>query len=430
MRLTVEQLTPFGADGGLVHFVDTAFLLDDDLKRVGVAVSGGGDSMALLHVAKCWSDLSGVPIEAVTVNHGLRDEAAGEAKIVADYCAKHGIPHATLQWDGASATGNIAAAGRTARYKLISDWAKMRGIPGVLLGHTQDDVAETFLMRLARKSGVDGLALMDTRFDRDGVAWARPFWQQSRADLRDYLRRHDVPWVDDPTNDDETHDRPKARKALAALAPLGITPETLKGVALNMAGARTALEHYTMEDARRAVTLEAGDVVITHRINPPVPTEIERRLLIGAIRYVSGADYAPRYSALVELDAGLSLTRKHTLAGCMFTRVKTTVRISRELNACEGPVVFDNPTTRLLWDGRWLVSKTGNEMTGNITIKALGDALSEVPDWRDLGLPRDTLRATPGVFQGETLISAPVAGYQNGFEARIVADFASVLLSR
>ena len=299
----------------------------------------------------------------------------------------------------------------------------MRGIEGMLLGHTQDDVAETFLMRLARKSGVDGLALMDPRFDRHGVLWARPFWQQTRADLRDYLRRHDVPWVDDPTNEDETHERPKARKVLAALAPLGIDGDVLKSVAINMASARGALEHYTLEAARDLVTQEAGDIVIAQRPIPPVPGDIQRRLLVAALQYVGRAGYAPRADAVLDLEIGLMNTGKHTLAGCICTQKDHKIRVTRELNAVKG---LSFPLGEV-WDGRWQVLGAAAE---GLTVRALGDGLADVPDWRKTGLPRETLRASPAVYRGDWLVAAPVAGLQNGFDARIVAGFSSFMLSR
>ncbi len=431
MRLTAEQLAEFGDDAGLIHFVDTAFI-DADPVRIGVAVSGGGDSMALLHVAKDWSDLSAVPIEAVTVDHGLRAEAADEAAMVARFCAEKDIPHTTLEWDGPAAGGNIAAAGRDARYRLIAEWARTRGVEGILLGHTADDVAETFLMRLARKSGVDGLSLMDTRFERHGASWSRPFWQQSRADLRDYLRRHDVPWVDDPTNEDETHERPKARKTLAALAPLGVTVDGLKDVALNMLSARTALEHYALEEGRRIVRREGGDLVIPERPRPPIPPEIERRLWVAIVQSMSGASYPPRKSAMDELQAGLLMTGKHTLGGCVITKEGGDIRFTRELAACGGAVAVWDVDESVVWDGRWRVRRVSDapDVTANPAVRALGEAIKDVLNWRDTGLPRRSLMATPAVFDGETLIAAPVAGLQNGFEARIVADFTSFLVSR
>lgn len=422
MRLTVDQLAPFGADGGLIHSVDTAFS-GDDPERVGVAVSGGGDSMALLHAAKCRADMAGTFLEAATVNHGLRPEAATEAAMVAQYCAAYGIPHATLLWDGAGAEGNIAAAGREARYRLIAAWAKSRGIGGVLLGHTKDDIAETFLMRLARKSGVDGLSMMSPRFERNGVEWSRPFWQQSRADLRDYLRRHDVPWVDDPTNEDMSYERPKARKILKELAPIGVTTDVVTSVAMSMHSASSALQYYAREEAQRSVSIDHGDVVITRNAETYVPVEVERRIWVAALRYLSGDAYAPRTTALDELTYGLSRVGKHTLSGCIVTQDDKSIRFSREHNAVRETTCPPNE----VWDGRWMIE--GPDRPG-LCVRALGESLKDVPDWRDVNVPRASLMSSPAVFDGATLISAPVAGLHNGFDARIVTDFSSFLLSR
>lgn len=428
MQLSAAQLASLGDDSALISSIDAA-IAEAPVDRLGVAVSGGGDSMAVLHAATRWGALSGVPVEAVTVNHGLRAEAQDEADFVARHCDQWGVSHQILHWDGARASGNIAAAGREARYRLIAGWAGARGVDTVLLGHTQDDVAETFLMRLARKSGVDGLAIMGSQFRKHDQHWARPFLQHSRAELRAYLRRHGLTWVEDPTNEDESHERPKARKALAALAPLGITGEVLKTVALNMGSARSTLEHYASEEARQSVRCEAGDVVINLRRAPP--PEIQRRLLIAALRYVGQSDYAPRLSALTDLDAGLLKSDKHTLAGCVVTRENHMLRVSRELNACMDAVEFSNRRLGKLWDRRWLVTEIeSSDFQGRLRIGALGTALATVPDWREIGLPRGTLMASPGLFSGAELIAAPVAGFENGFEARIDVDFTSFLLSR
>ena len=422
MRLTADQLAAFGVDGELIHFVDTAFISDGP-NRIGVAVSGGGDSMALLHTAKRHADLAGTSLEAVTVNHGLRSEAVDEVKMVARFCAEHDILHTTLEWDGRTATGNIAAAGREARYSLIADWAKMRGIGGVLLGHTKDDIAETFLMRLARKSGVDGLSMMAPRFERNGIKWSRPFWQQSRAELRDYLRRHDVPWVDDPTNEDMSYERPKARKILKEITPLGISTDVVKSVAMSMHSASSALQHYAGEEARRTVSIDRGDVVIMRNVGSYVPLEIERRIWVAALRYVSGETYAPRTTALDELSYGLNRAGKHTLSGCIVTEDVKSIRFTREHNAVRDTVCSPNE----IWDDRWLIK--GSEESG-FYVRALGECLSKVPDWRDVGLPRASLMSSPAIFDDETLVSAPIAGFHNGFEAKLVTDFSSFLVSR
>lgn len=387
--------------------------------------------MALLHMCIWWGRIAGVPIEAVTVNHGLRAAAADEAAMVAAFCANAGISHTIINWDGTQAEGNVQAAARDARYVMMADWAKGRGIGHIMLGHTADDVAETFLMRLARKSGVDGLAAMDAQFERYNVQWARPLWQQTRADLRDYLSRHEVSWIEDPSNEDLSQTRPKARKVLEALAPLGIDVEGLKSTALALAMAKGALEHLAIEEARRVVTFEAGDVIIPTRSRPPVHPETQRRLHLAAIQYVNGGDYPPREMAMIHLDVALIKQDHHTVAGCLVSKVEGGLRYGRELNAAAAPVIWGDRKRSISWDGRWEISGADDcTVQGELTVRALGDALSQVPDWRDLGLPRASLMASPAIFMNDQLISAPMAGLQNGFSARIVADYTSFLLSR
>ncbi|SMX36993.1 tRNA(Ile)-lysidine synthase [Octadecabacter ascidiaceicola] len=385
--------------------------------------------MALLHAAISCAALSGTKIEAVTVDHGLRSEAADEAEGVAHYCEQEGIPHTILKWDGLAAKGNIAAAAREARFRLMADWAKERDIGGILLGHTANDIAETFLMRLARKAGVDGLAAMDVRFNRHGIVWARPFWQQTRDRLRDYLRRHGVAWVEDPTNVDENHDRPRMRRILSLLEDEGIGVEEIKSTAHRLKMARTALEDTTAEAAKLLVTSDCCDLIVTRNADPPVAGEIERRLLNAALRYVSGTGYPPREKAYNGMLRALIEQDTYTVAGCLVTIerpegiVNQKVRVAREFNAVKDLVGPSDVT----WDNRWAID---GPHAPNLTIRALGESLKDVPDWRDVGLPRASLMASPAVFDGETLISAPIAGLQNGFSARIVADFQSFLLSR
>ena len=121
--------------------------------RIGVAVSGGSDSMAALHILAGVAAESGVAIHAATVDHGLRPEAADEARQVAKVCVALAVPHEVLRWEHMEISGNLQDQARQARYRLIAGWARERGLSAVVLGHTLDDQAETFLMRLARSSG-------------------------------------------------------------------------------------------------------------------------------------------------------------------------------------------------------------------------------------------------------------------------------------
>ena len=195
----------------LINEIDRVFGGDKRPGKIGVAVSGGSDSLALLFLLHEWAQ---VPIAAATVNHGLREEAQSEVELVAGVCDDLGIPHRALKWQGWDGKGNLQDQARQNRYSLLADWARGERCETVALGHTMDDQAETFLMRLARSSGIDGLSGMDGRIWRNDQRFDRPLLSVRRAELQDYLTQRGVDWVDDPSNEDERFDRVKARKAL------------------------------------------------------------------------------------------------------------------------------------------------------------------------------------------------------------------------
>jgi tRNA(Ile)-lysidine synthase len=379
--------------------------------------------MGLLHAMHDWSTLAGRTLRVATVDHGLRSESRTEAKFVARVCRDLDITQDILTWN-ATPEGNLQAAARTARYDLLTVWAKTNDVACVLLGHTEDDRAETFMMRLARGSGVDGLAGMGGHRRWNGVLWGRPLLDTSRAVIRKSLTLRAAPWIDDPSNDDDRFDRVKARAALAALAPLGLTKERLNETAFRMSVARDALEAKAVEAAKTCVELQSGDVVINlQTLNRFVPLDLQWRIVSAGLCFVSSNRYRPRLKRVSDLIMLQHLAKARTLHGAHVSGDRDEMRITREANAVKNEVRSGGET----WDARWQID---GPLTPDLTICALGDHIKDVPDWRDSVLPRASLMASPAVFDGDTLIAAPIAGYKNGFSARIVADFESFLVSR
>ncbi|MEZ5722745.1 MAG: tRNA lysidine(34) synthetase TilS [Paracoccaceae bacterium] len=380
--------------------------------RLGVAVSGGGDSMALLHVLAECAPAAGVVLEAATVDHGLRPGSAAEADFVKRACEALDCQHETLVWEGWDGRGNLQAEARAARYRLLAGWARRRGLDLVALGHTMDDQAETFVMRLAREAGVDGLAAMEAVFARDGAAFWRPALALRRGQLRGYLARRGLDWREDPSNEDESFDRVKARRALAALSPLGIDAGTLAAVAVNLSSAREVLAATTRDAAARIARVQSGDVVLDRDGLLDQPWEIQRRLVAAALAWVATADYGPRRDAVSDLGVAILRRETRTLHGCLITCDDNTVRIAREYKA----VRHLTAAPGALWDNRWRVTGPVEEAG---VIRALGEGVNLCPDWRNTGLPRSSLMASPAVWRGETLIAAPIAGLSGGFSAEI-----------
>ncbi len=183
-----------------------------------VAVSGGSDSLALLLLANVWALKNQVMLQAVTVDHGLRAEAAAEAAFVAGICAGLNIPHVTLAWEGIKPSFGIQEAARESRYSLMDDFAHEVGADVILTGHTEDDQAETVMMRSIRQSesgdgrGLSGMSKLTWLYG--GTQIHRPLLGLSRATLRDYLAEMAQPWIEDPSNLDESYERVRIRKSL------------------------------------------------------------------------------------------------------------------------------------------------------------------------------------------------------------------------
>src|SRR5690606_29766263 len=187
--------------------------LAGDQPVLGIALSGGGDSTALMHLAHGWGRAR---LLAATVDHGLRPGSADEARQAGLAAAALDIPHETLCWTRQGG-GNLMAAARSARLRLLGDWARRHGLSAVLLGHTLDDQAETLLMRLGRGAGVDGLSAMAPARAALGVTWLRPLLEVGRAELRQWLAARDLRWSDDPSNDNADFQRVRLRQAISTL---------------------------------------------------------------------------------------------------------------------------------------------------------------------------------------------------------------------
>lgn len=362
--------------------------------HIGLAVSGGADSMAMLTLAHEWARVYGVGLRVATVDHGLRQGSCEEATAVAEECAALGHPHDTLkwQWDG---QGNLQDAARRARFDLIGAW---RGdLRDVMFAHTQNDQAETLLMRLARGSGVEGLAAMAPTRNVDDWRVVRPLLTETRADLRHHVEVLKVPFVDDPSNDDDTYGRVRMRKAIAVL---GLDVAGLADTASRMARAIPALNARAVDVARGCVRETGGDLLIDRDRFAGVERDTQLRLLAAGLQWVASGTYRPRALALEGvLDRALAGAGS-TLQGALVSVTGAQMRICREYAAVRDLAVpLDGPT---MWDTRWNVH---GEARG-LTLRALGpDGWQQLPARPADGTPHDAAIARPALFDGPRLVA-------------------------
>ncbi|MFH5772904.1 tRNA lysidine(34) synthetase TilS [Paracoccus sp. NGMCC 1.201697] len=386
--------------------------LAGDMSRLGIALSGGGDSTALLHLAQSWA--RGRSLMAATIDHGLRPESTAEAAGAGRAAAALGIDHATLSWQRGPASGNLMAAARDARLRLLSDWATQNRLDAVLLGHTLDDQAETVLMRLARGAGVDGLAGMSASRRANGTVWLRPMLAVSRAELRDWLTARGIGWVDDPSNENADYDRVRIRKAVEAL---GLPAAQIAQSAANLASARDALQDVAAAAASGA-EIRNGSLYLPWTPFRRAPQEVRRRLIVAGLRLVGGADYPPRREAVLRALTAILTGARATLEGAIAEPAGDWLRIMREpVAAARGAPGVPDAQGECRWDGRWLLSG----LCADQQVRALGyDPLPGLK-WRLSGLARDEAAASPGIWKGAQLIAAPLLESRAEMTARPLA---------
>jgi tRNA(Ile)-lysidine synthase len=307
-----------------------------------LAVSGGPDSIALMWLAARWRRAigRGPRLIAVTIDHGLRTEAAREARDVKRLAQTLDLPHRTLRWTGAKPKTGLPAAARDARYRLLAKAARASGASHVLTAHTQDDQAETLLMRMSRGSGIAGLAAMARQSQRDGVVLVRPLLHIPKARLVATLKKAGIGFADDPTNRDIRFTRPRLRAIMPALAAEGFDARNLTRLASRLARANAALE-VLVDGAERYLALgERDSAAMGFDANAfaGLSEEIRVRLLLRRIDRVGHegpAELGKVEALLAALDrasAGVGRAKgrirlKQTLAGAMVSLIGDRIRI-------------------------------------------------------------------------------------------------------
>ncbi|HMK41624.1 MAG TPA: tRNA lysidine(34) synthetase TilS, partial [Methyloceanibacter sp.] len=262
--------------------------------KLALAVSGGPDSLALLHLAAAWRAAreAGPELHVFTVDHGLRESSREEAAMVGRLASALGLPHAILAWerhgDGHTA---LQARARAARYDLMVAYCHAHDIPALATAHTLDDQAETLLMRLKRGSGLDGLAAIPMTGAWSGIAVERPLLDVAKTRLIATLDARGIGFVSDPSNVDVRFERARVRGEAGALASLGLTAEALARSARRLRRAREALDHAAESFlAASSEVSEAGYATVDRSALLAAPQEIALRALSRLIAVVGGGE--------------------------------------------------------------------------------------------------------------------------------------------
>ena len=398
----------------------------EPLPHIAVAVSGGADSMALAVLAARWAKSHGGRATGLIVDHGLRSTSAAEARKVGGWLDRHGIASQILNWQGEKPETGVQAAARQARYSLLTAWCRQHAVFHLLVGHHLEDQAETFILRLERGSGLDGLAAMPAVTEMPWLRIVRPLLSQPRAGLRDFLTAEKQDCIEDPSNRDDAFARVRVRRALSALDSgrhgNGKVDHRLAGAASRLGHARHELERETARLLARTVALyPAGHAIVDLVTIAAAPSEIGKRALSRLVTCIGGGSYAPRLERLERLHARVAdgrLGRGATLGGCLLAPVGDGVLVAREPQAIRERLEVRVPG-EAVWDGRFRLSlgTAGTGRRATLTVAALGrDGWSklaeEQPEFRKTTIPGRVRHGLPALWSNGRLVGVPHLGYR------------------
>jgi tRNA(Ile)-lysidine synthase len=395
--------------------VEALFAPLAEFSKVALAVSGGPDSVALMQLAARWraGPAKGPQLGVLTVDHRLRPGSREEAEYVGHIAAGLGLPHTILTWEHEPmSTAGLQERARAARYDLMATYCHANDIPALVTAHHLDDQAETFLMRLKRGSGLDGLAAIPERGAWAGIAVLRPLLDVPKARLLATLDAAGIGFVRDPSNLDPRFERVRVRSSAEALAALGLSPEAIALTARRLRRAREALEGAAAAFlAAHSEMSEAGYAMVDRDALRLASQEIALRALAQLIGAVGGGENPLQLAKLEALLVALQAQpdKAHTLGRCRIAPNAGRLGVFRELRGSGLPEARLSPGERTLWDNRFRIELGANEQAP-IVVRALGEAgllalraRSSLP----AALPLLAGRTLPACWRGEVLLGLP-----------------------
>ncbi|MEM9810684.1 MAG: tRNA lysidine(34) synthetase TilS [Pseudomonadota bacterium] len=369
------------------------------MQAAAIAVSGGADSFALLH----WAWKAGKPIVALTVNHGLREGSAQEADAVAAWCRERSIDHEILIWEGEKPKTGLQATARSARYRLLCEACEKMGISHLFTAHTADDQAETVFMRLKRGGG-RGLAGMPAqRMIAAGagelITLHRPMLSVRRFAARVYADEYAVPFIDDPSNEDDKYERVRVRALLAALEQQDLlTVEALCRTAASSA-TRCRPSSWPGETVDGAVVFADADDLID--------SASDARDRVDRIMSALGSWSSSRSPISVDALSGMTvrgvMVRAIGKSGVIFLREPAAL-LGRADGAPGLAPISVMPGSKHLFDRRFIVS-VPEEAHEGLELRPLGQILPR--DIATSTLARQRIATLPCLVRGETLTHLP-----------------------
>ena len=392
--------------------------------HLAVAVSGGSDSLALTLLSKVWADNCGGSVTALSIDHGLRDDSTRELDQLAQWLSMRNIEHIVLRWTGIKPQTGIQKAARDERYRLLENWCRDSGVLHLLLGHNKEDQAETFLLRLNHKSGLDGLAGMASIVEKAHARLLRPLLSISKFRLQETLSIASQSWLEDPSNKNYKFERVRIRSLLPALEKVGLNSDTIADISLRIAEKRIDIETKTSQLLATSCSIfPEGYALLDGQSFFSTRDEISSRALSRILLCIGGTEYAPATSKLLSLYQKMKAAfngmspfwKGATLGRCRLMPAKGSKAMSflvcREQRFLPAAIpVF--PNMKCNWDNRFRISFKGiNKETRRTKLQSLGHegllSLKATTSILDFGLPEPVVITLPSLVDDDGVITVP-----------------------
>ena len=376
--------------------------------ELGLAVSGGSDSLAMLYICNEWALEKKVKLHCVTVDHKLRPESLKEAELVAGHCRELGIHHEVVEWKHEKElSGNLSASARSARYELIDKWRKKLSF--VLVGHTRNDQIETFFMNLKRGSGIEGLRGMPVSFKRpEGYYILRPLIHTSRESLQNFLKEKNINWVSDPSNYNEDFERISQRKTWEILKSKGFSENRIELSVDHMRRVHDAVQHMLPIHFKQIGKQELTDLLWDYNAFIALPEEFKLRLISAAVMWNGSLCYRPRFKAVLDILENIEEKKTTVLGGALFYHNTGKIRVTTEFQSIKNNAV--NCILGSVWRNVWEVKR---EIKDGYIMPIGIDGNNQLSKQQRTMMPYRSRIIQPGIFLKEKLLFAPTLDGQS-----------------
>tara|TARA_B100001057_G_scaffold70408_1_gene64412 strand:+ start:43642 stop:44913 length:1272 start_codon:yes stop_codon:yes gene_type:complete len=379
-------------------------------KKIALAVSGGRDSNALMLLVSKWIliKILNIEVHVLTINHKLRKESDNECLQVSKIAKSYGFKHKIITWSHKEIKTSIQEQAREARYKLMLNYLKKYEIDVLLTGHTLDDQVETFIMRLSKGSGLDGLRSIQKDRVIDQITLHRPLLGIKRSMTTKILECSNKEWIDDPYNDDLRFERIKIRKNLHYLENLNITHESINKSISRLTRSQEAIKNNVNKLFFNLVEINnLGYLTIKRPQIDNIHEDFIIRILQRCLGIVSGGKRVSLSSLETVYNDMIRTCKSKTISGCIIKVLSDRYVVAREIRDFKS--MYLKSGDEITWDNRFniLLKSSANDA---LIIKNLGASnylKNYCQDTYLENLPKYIINALPGGFIKDKLVLLP-----------------------